>query len=185
MLAKDEGRLFRVKAADFADVRGCLLWSRHRNPHVRLLMTNLERFGDLYSKIQTLVQLWRRDTPVRIVRSPRAVAAAEESLQLKDTIGAEEAVLVLVDPAELPRTWASLDLLSETIGEGTYRAEPQGDGSASELDPGWGADMSQAAAPPRSHSAICILTPSCTRICILTAPVPCAPKVIGSPCRSI
>ena len=92
-------------------------------------MTNLERFGDLYSKIQTLVPLGRKDTPVRIVRSPRAVAAAEESLQLKATIGAEEAVLVLVDLAELPRTWASLDLLSEKIGEGTYRAEPQGDGA--------------------------------------------------------
>ena len=62
---------------------------------------------------------------MRPVRSPRALAVAEESLQLKDTIGAEEAVLVLVDPAELPRTLASLDLLSEKIGEGTYRAEPQ------------------------------------------------------------
>ena len=40
MLAKDEGRLFRVKAADLEDVRKCLLWLRE-NPHVRLLMTNL------------------------------------------------------------------------------------------------------------------------------------------------
>ena len=75
-------------------------------------------------------------------------------MQLKDTIGAEEAVLVLVDLAELPRTWASLDLLSERIGEGTYRAEPQGDGSASELDPGWGADMSQAATALRGAAKI-------------------------------
>ena len=100
MLAKDEGRLFRVKAADFADVRECLLWSRQNNPHVRLLMTNLERLGDLDAKIQTLIPLGRKDTPVRIVRSPRAAAAG-------------------------------------------------------------------------------------TRICILTAPVPCAPKVTGSQCRSI
>ena len=104
MLAKDESRLFRVKATDVEDVRKCLLWLRAKNVHVRLLMTNLERFGDLYSKIQMLVSLGRKDTPVRIVRSPRAQAAVEESLQLKDTIGAEEAVLVLVDPAELPRT---------------------------------------------------------------------------------
>ena len=154
MLAKDEGRLFCVKATEFEDVRKCLLWLRAKNVHVRLLMKNLEKLGDLYSKIQSLVTLGRKDTPVRIVRSPRAVAATEESLQLKDTIGAEEAVLVLVDPAELPRTWASLDLLSERIGEGTYRAEPQGDGSASELDPGWGADMSQATTALRGAANI-------------------------------
>ena len=41
MLAKDEGRLFRITAADFKDVRKCLLWLRQKNPHVRLLMTNL------------------------------------------------------------------------------------------------------------------------------------------------
>ena len=142
MLAKKRGRLFRAKATDFEDVRKCLLWLRAKNVHVPLLMTNLERFGALYSKIQTLVPLGRNDTPVRIVRSPRALAAVEESLHSKDTIGAEEAVLVLVDPAELPQTWASLDLLSEKICEGTYRAEPQGNGSASELGPGWGVDMS-------------------------------------------
>ena len=189
MLAKDEGRLFRVKAADFADVRSCLLWLRQKNPHVRLLMTNLEGFGDLHSKIQTFVPLGRKYTPVRIVRSPRAVAAAEESLQLKDTIGAEEAVLVLVDPAELPRTWASLGLLSERIGERTYRAEPQGDGSASELDPGWGADMSQAAAALRGAAKITLgdlhldaklhthLHPHGTGSL--------RPRATGAPCRSI
>ena len=48
MLAKDEGRLFRVKAADFEDVRKCLLWLRQKNLHMRLLITNLERLGDLY-----------------------------------------------------------------------------------------------------------------------------------------
>ena len=64
--------------------------------------------------------------------------------------------MVLVDPAELPRTWASLDLLSEKICEGTYRAEPQGDGSASELDPGWGADTSQAATALRGAAKIAL-----------------------------
>ena len=87
-----------------------------------MYVTNLERFEKLYARIQTMLFLGRKDTPVRIVRSPQALAAMEESFQLKDIIGAEEAVLVLVDPAELPRTWASLDLLSETIGDGTYRA---------------------------------------------------------------
>ena len=106
MLARDEGRLFRVKTADFEDVRSCLLWLRQKNPHVRLLMTNLERFGALYANIQTLIPLGRKDTPVRIVRSPRAAAAVSEAMQLQDTIGSEEAVLVVVDPSELARTWA-------------------------------------------------------------------------------
>ena len=117
MLAKDEGRLFRVKAANFEDVRKCFLRLRQKNPHVRLLMTNLERFGALYAKIQTLVILWRKDTPVRIVRSPRAAAAVSEATQLEDTIGSDDAVLVVMDPSEVPCTWASLDLLSERIGE--------------------------------------------------------------------
>ena len=86
MLAKDEGRLFRVKAADFADVRKCLVLSRQNNPHVRLLMTNFERFGDFCSKLQTLVPLGREDTPVRIVRSPTAAAAVAEAMQLQDTL---------------------------------------------------------------------------------------------------
>ena len=34
-------------------------------------------------------------------------------------------MLVVVDPQELPRTWASVDPLGEQIGEGTYRAMPE------------------------------------------------------------
>ena len=104
MLAKDEGRLFRVMAADLQDVRKCLLWLRQKNPHVRLLIANFERFCDLYMKIQLFVLLRRKDTLVRIVRSPRAAAAVSEAMQLQDTIGSEEAVLVGVDRSELPRT---------------------------------------------------------------------------------
>ena len=55
MLCRDEGRLYRVPAAEFDDVRKCQLWLRHNNPHVRLLMTNFERFGELYGQIQALV----------------------------------------------------------------------------------------------------------------------------------
>ena len=47
MLCKDEGRLYRVPSAEFEDVRKCQLWLRQHNPHVRLLMTNLELFGQL------------------------------------------------------------------------------------------------------------------------------------------
>ena len=152
-------------------------------------MTNLERFGDLYAKIQTLIPLGRKDTPVRIVRSPRAAAAVAEAMHLQDTIGSEEAVLVVVDPSELPRTWASLDLLSEKIGEGTYRATPQGNGAAAELEPGWGSDMSAAAYALRGAAKITLgdlhldaklythLHPHGTGSL--------APKLTGSPCRSI
>ena len=98
--------------------------------------------------------LGRKDTPVRIVRSPRAAAAVVEAMQLQDTIGSEEAVLLVVDPSGLPRTLASLDLLSEKIVEGTYRATPQGTGAAAELEPGWGSDMSEAASALRGAAKI-------------------------------
>ena len=42
-----------------------------------------------------------------------------------------------------------VDLLSENIGEGTYRAEPRGDGAGSALEIGWGAGMSEAASALR------------------------------------
>ena len=52
-------------------------------------------------------------------RTPRAEHAAEASLG--DTIGSEDAVLVVVDPAELPRAWATVDTLAEVIGDSEYR----------------------------------------------------------------
>ena len=60
VLANEEGRLFRVKANEFTDGRNCLLWLPYNNPHARLLVTNLERFGAFYTKIQTLVPLGGR-----------------------------------------------------------------------------------------------------------------------------
>ena len=64
------------------------------------------------------------NTQVRVQRTARLSAAVSDTMELQDTIGDEEAVLVVVDPQELPRTWASVDLLGEQIGEGTYRAMP-------------------------------------------------------------
>ena len=125
MLCRDEGRLYRVPAAEFDDVRKCQLWLRANNPHVRLLMTNFERFGELYGKIQTLVPPGCKRTQVRVQRTARLSAAVSDTMELQDTVGDEEAVLVVVDPQELPRTWASLDLLAEQIGEGTYRPTPE------------------------------------------------------------
>ena len=65
-------------------------------------------------------------------------------MELQDTIGVEEAVLVVVvDPQELPRTWASVDLLGEQIGEGTYRAMPEDVplGQSVTMDEDWGVQL--------------------------------------------
>ena len=52
---------------------------------------------------------------------------------LGETIGSESAVFVMVDPAEMPRNWKSVDLLSEQIGEEEYRITADG---AVGADPG-------------------------------------------------
>ena len=87
-------------------------------------MTNFERFGQLYGEIKTVVPPGRTTAQVRVQRTTRLSARMSDALELQDTIGDEEAVLVVVDPQELPRTWATFDLLSERIGEGTYRVMP-------------------------------------------------------------
>ena len=40
---------------------------------------------------------------------------------LGETLGSESAVLVVVDPSEMPRNWKSVDVLAEAIGEAEYR----------------------------------------------------------------
>ena len=80
MLCKAEGRLYRVPAADFGDVRTCQLWLRENNPHVRVLMTNLERFGQLYGQIQTLAPPGRKHTQVRVQRTARLSAAISDTM---------------------------------------------------------------------------------------------------------
>ena len=92
MICKDAGRLYRVPAAEFEDVRQCQLWLRENNPHVRLLMTNFERFGQQYGKIQTLVPPGRKHTQVRVQRTARLPAAVSDTMELQDTIGDGRAV---------------------------------------------------------------------------------------------
>ena len=156
MLCKDEGRLYRVASAEFEDVRKCQLWLRQHNPHVRLLMTNLERFGQLYGQIQSLVPPGRKTAQVRVQRTARLSAAISDTMELQDTIGDEEAVLVVVDPQELPRTWASVDLLGEQIGEGTYRAMPEDvapDQSVT-MDEDWGVQLKASVANLQQTASI-------------------------------
>ena len=56
--------------------------------------------------------------------------------------------MVVVDPQELPRTWASIDLLGEQIGEGTYRAMPEEAASDEPVTAAeqWGTQMKAAVA---------------------------------------
>ena len=91
MLGRDEGRLFKVPSWEQKDVKKCLQWLKENNPHVRLLMTNAERFGDMYKRLQALVPQGRADAPVRLKRTHSSSSAMESTLG--DTIGAEEAVL--------------------------------------------------------------------------------------------
>ena len=125
MLGRDEGRLYKVPSWEHEDVKKCLRWLKEKNPHVRVLMTNMERFGNMYKRLQALVPQGRADASVRLQRTHRSSSAIESTLG--DTIGSEESVLVVVDPKELPKTLASLDLFADSIGSATPRAPGETD----------------------------------------------------------
>ena len=52
ILGKDEGQFCRVRASELAGLRECLAWLHEKNPHVKLMWTNAERFSELYGKLQ-------------------------------------------------------------------------------------------------------------------------------------
>ena len=126
------------------------------NPLLRVYLSNAERFAKLYGDLQSIVPRGRADTPVRLQRTQKRSPAAGDAATLGDTLGAETDVLVVVDPGELPRTYATVDILAEKIGDARYRVVP-GDGAdetgagsvettgAGLLPPGWGEAMRQAA----------------------------------------
>jgi len=91
---------------------------------------------------------------VRLQRTPRVDDALEMSLE--ETLGAEEAVLVIVDPADLPKSWGSIDLLAEGIGDAAYRVSPEvAAGTSSENADSMTAEQANAL----SYSAGCIPAP--------------------------
>ena len=78
-------------------------------------------------------------------------------MTLGDTLGEDPDVLVVVDPGELPRSYATVDILREQVGSASYRVVPTGaagDSQASTsraragallaLPQGWGEAMQQA-----------------------------------------
>ena len=120
MLGRDEGRVFRLRATELEPLRECMQWLKEHNPHCKLYWTNAKRFGSLYEKLQAVVPRGNKDVPVRVARSRHVESAVAATLG--ETLGSEEAVLVVVDPAESPRNWATIDAFAEAIGDATYRA---------------------------------------------------------------
>ena len=98
-------------------------------------------------------------------RQSRKKATEGAGATLGDTLGAETDVLVVVDPAELPRTYATVDILAEQVGDASYRVSAaaasaqrgarSGDGdessTRSNLPADWGAAMREAAAGMRAR----------------------------------
>ena len=124
MLGKDGGRHFKFQAAELKPLRECLLWLRENNVHVKVYLTTYERFQNKLSEIQTVVPQGSTDARVRMQRKHR-VRNTAESTTLANILGSESCVLVVVDPVDLPKTWKTVDLLAEKIGEAQYRGTPE------------------------------------------------------------
>ena len=79
---------------------------------------------------------------------------------LGETLGSESAVLVIVDPSEMPRNWKSVHLLSEAIGEAEYRVTAEDEqgttlgGSGATLSAGDAAALQTSAQRLRSAAKV-------------------------------
>jgi hypothetical protein len=157
LLGRESAEFERVRGAEVEPLRECLQYLRVHNPHLRVYLSNAERFVELYGQLQAVVPRGRAATPVRLHRAPRTSVAAERAT-LGETLGSETDVLVVVDPAELPRTYATLDILAEQVGQASYRVWPAASNAQSEagarsteapaaagLSPDWGRAMREAA----------------------------------------
>ena len=100
----------RLRAAEVAPLRECLLWLRANNPHLSVFFANAETFSGLYKRLQSVVPEGRPQTPVCLQRTPRVASAVETTLQ--EALGAEAQVLVIVGPTELPCGFQSIDILA-------------------------------------------------------------------------
>ena len=104
MLGKDEGRFLRIKPNEVEPLREALHFLRVHNTHIRTFWTSWERFQDLWHNIQ--VPAGTGELRVRAARRGRARAAVEQTLG--ETLGDEDAALVIIDPKEMPRVWAQV-----------------------------------------------------------------------------
>ena len=117
MLGKDEGRFMRIKPDEIEPLRESLRFLREHNTHIRSFWTSWERFQDLWHNIQ--VPAGGGTIKVRASRR-KGRAAVEQTLG--ETLGDEEAALVIIDPREMPRVWAQV-WAAENIGECVPRQE--------------------------------------------------------------
>jgi hypothetical protein len=161
MLDRNEGAFYKVKASELEPLRECLQWLRQENPHFRLYWSNAERFHTLYGQLQAVLPRGAADTPVRVQRNRNVESAVATTIQ--QTLGSEESVLVVIDPGDLPRHWATVDALAEQIGDAEYRAQPvlgpdaqspAGAVAPVALPPEWGTAMRDAAAALRSETKV-------------------------------
>ena len=109
-----------------------------------------DKFGTVWATLWKIRRSFRlvENMQARVHRTTRLSAAVSDTLELQDTIDDEEAVLVAVDPQELPRTWASVDPLAKQIGEGTYRAvaEDVAPDQSVTMDEDWGVQLKTSVA---------------------------------------
>ena len=138
MLAKDEGRFLRIKPSEIEPLRESLHFLREKNVHVRTFWTSWEKFQNLWKNIQ--VPAGTGKLRVRASRGGRARGRAGVEQTLGETLGEEEAALVIIDPKEMPRTWAEVGA-AENIGECVPRPEEPAPAEApAEAGPGGGGD---------------------------------------------
>ena len=199
MLGEQSAEFERLRGAEVEPLRECLQYLRVNNPHLRVHLSNAERFVKLYGELQAVVPRGRGETQVRLQRTRQRPNQTATST-LADTLGAETDVLVVVDPRELPRNYATVDLLAEQVGDACYRvagrpAEARSAASMTDvtpssdpqLPPDWGRAMSEAAQGLKhaSPSETLTSTPSSSSICCRTAPAPAARKKGLAACSSM
>lgn len=117
MLAKDEGKFFKMKSDEVDKLHESLYFLKEHNVHVRVFLTSWEQFSDLWHHIQ--VPAGDGKLRVRTTKTRRRGKAAVEHA-LNETLGDEEAALVIIDPKEAPSSWAEVAAAAE-IGECRFR----------------------------------------------------------------
>ena len=103
-----------------------------KNPHFKVFWANVERFGLLYQKLQALLPQGDARVPVRVTRNRVTTDALEQVIG--DTLQDEDAVLVVLDPGEFPKSWAVVNSLADVVGSASYRVESATGNEAQPID---------------------------------------------------
>ena len=92
----------------------------------------MERFGLLYQKLQALLPQGDARIPLRVARNRATTDTLEQVIG--DTLQDEDAVLVVLDPGEFPKSWAVVNSLADVVGLASYRVESAGGSEAQPVD---------------------------------------------------